>query len=190
MHGIVNHMVQLDVLALESMQRLRWGPLTAVLVIASAWWVKGPVFVAVGAYRDVSQRRWLPLTAACAALSLALASVLSGLLKGLVDRPRPALTDGAIAPAVPTPDSPSFPSGHTTTAFATAVAVSVLHPRLRVPLLILAGVVGLSRAYLGVHFWVDVAAGALLGTLVGLVAGFAARALLRALQARRAEARA
>jgi undecaprenyl-diphosphatase len=187
MHAFVNHMMQLDVLALEQIEGLRWGPATALFVLASAWWVKGPLFVAIAALRDVTHRRWLPLTAACAAASLLLASLLSDLLKQLVERPRPELTDGSIDPAVATPDSPSFPSGHTTTAFAAAVAVSVLQPRLRAPLMAVAALVGVSRAYLGVHFLIDVMAGAALGTAVGLGVGLAARALARHLARRRPE---
>ena len=186
----VHNAIQFDVLALQGIQQLRWGPLTGFFVLVSAWWVKGPLFIAVGALRDLSLRRWLPLTAACAGASLALASLISTLLKELVERPRPAFTDGAggIVPAVPTPDSHSFPSGHTTTAVATAVAVSILHPRLKWPLLAIAGLVGLSRAYLGVHFVIDVLAGALVGTAVGLLVGLCARAFVRQLRRRRAEA--
>jgi undecaprenyl-diphosphatase len=174
----VSDVIQLDVLALEMAQALRWEPLTAFFVLVSAWWVKGPLFIAVGAMRDVTQRRLLPLTALTAATSLLFADLMATLLKGLVERPRPEHTASSIDPAVATPTDPSFPSGHTTTAFACAVAVSVLHPKWRVPMIGLAVLVGISRAYLGVHFPIDVMAGAVVGTMVGLLTGLAARAAL------------
>ncbi len=59
----------------------------------------------------------------------------------------------------------SFPSGHTTTAFAMAVALSLLLPRLRVALFTLALAIGCSRIVVQAHYISDVAAGGLLGTL-------------------------
>jgi undecaprenyl-diphosphatase len=182
---VVNHLVQLDLLALEAAQAVRWEPLTAFFAFVSVWWIKGPLFVVVGALRDVAQRRLLPLTGLAAAVSLLLADLSATLIKGLVERPRPEFTDPSIAPAVATPADPSFPSGHTTTAFACAVAVSVLHPRYRAPLIGVAALVGVSRLYLGVHFPIDVMAGAAVGTSVGLVTGLAARSALREWRRRR-----
>ena len=139
-----------------------------LFVLLSAAWVKGPLIVACGACADVRARRMLPLTAATGAVALGVGAALSGLVKELVDRARPAFADPAFNALVSTPDTPSFPSGHATTAFAAAAAVGALHPRLRVPLFLLAALVGFSRVYLGVHFALDVLAGAALGTAIGL----------------------
>ncbi|MEN9999323.1 MAG: hypothetical protein RI922_2313 [Bacteroidota bacterium] len=60
----------------------------------------------------------------------------------------------------------SFPSGHTSAAFATATSISLIYPKwyIIVPAYLWAGSVGYSRMYLGVHFPTDVLAGAILGT--------------------------
>jgi undecaprenyl-diphosphatase len=186
MESLTHSILHLDARALEWIQSVRWAPITPLFVLLSAWWVKGPVLVALAGAREIGRRRWLPHAAICGAISLVVASLVSGLLKALVERPRPAVADHAISPVVGTPHSPSFPSGHTTTAFAAAVAISIVEPRLRTPMLVIASLVGISRAYLGVHFVLDVVAGAMLGAALGAGIGLVVRALLRQRQSRAA----
>ncbi len=63
-------------------------------------------------------------------------------------------------------NSYSFPSGHTTTAFATATALTLDYPKwyVIVPSYAYAGTVAYSRMHLGVHYPSDVLAGALIGS--------------------------
>ena len=168
MLAVVHALTELDHAILESVQAIRWSPATALFVLASAWWVKGPLFVLLGGLGDARARRKMPLTAACTAASLACACLVSAVLKDAFDRARPEAADPSLIPAIATPTNASFPSGHAMTAFATAVAVGALHPRLRWPALALAALVALSRVYLGVHFTFDVVVGAALGTAIGL----------------------
>lgn len=62
----------------------------------------------------------------------------------------------------------SFPSGHATTAFAVACALSLLYPRLRLPLFAAAAVAAASRVIVGAHYPGDVIAGAWFGVVVTL----------------------
>ncbi len=63
----------------------------------------------------------------------------------------------------------SFPSGHAQTAFGTATALAYYYRGwYTAPIFILAGGVAISRIYLGVHFPLDVAVGALVGTACSL----------------------
>jgi undecaprenyl-diphosphatase len=161
----------------DAAQALRWEPLTVLFVLASAWWVKWPVLVAVGACGDARCRRRLPPAVLSGLVAVGTAAALTSMLKDLFGRVRPALADPRIEALVPTPDSASFPSGHASTAFAAAIAVGAFYPRLRWPLLGLAGLVGLSRIYLGVHYVLDVLAGAALGLALGLLVVWASRRL-------------
>ena len=64
---------------------------------------------------------------------------------------------------------PSFPSGHTSIAFSMATILGHQYPRWRIPLYVGAGLVGLSRIYLGRHYASDVLMGAAVGTITGTV---------------------
>lgn len=68
----------------------------------------------------------------------------------------------------------SFPSGHTTTAFSVAVLLTLFarNKNFGYLYLVLAACVGWSRIYLGEHFFADVLAGALLGSLTSLIAWY------------------
>ena len=67
------------------------------------------------------------------------------------------------------PSSTSFPSGHSASAAAFAVAVGDLLPALKLPLRGAASIVAFSRVYTGVHYPSDVLVGATVGTLLGRV---------------------
>ena len=110
----------------------------------------------------------------------------NGILKHLVSRPRPWLTVEGLLPLVAEPDPNSFPSGHTSAAFAAASAWCRALPRrwMGALALALAACVALTRLYVGVHFPSDVAAGVLVGLLCGWLACLLGRALLRRLDRR------
>ena len=157
-------------------EAVRWEPLTFVFLLASAWWVKWPLIAAFGACGDAACRRKVPWAGAAALGAVGVAALLVTVLKETFDRARPPLGGGIDAVGV-VPASASFPSGHAATAFAAAVAVGLVHPRLRRPLLALAALVALSRVYLGVHYVLDVVAGTILGVAVGIVVARVVRSI-------------
>lgn len=94
-------------------------------------------------------------------------------LKNSIRRARPAQVLAAFAQPYITPsDTFSLPSGHTAGAFVMVVAVACCYP-LWLPLALLwACGIGLSRIFLGVHFPLDVLAGAVLGTASAMIGLF------------------
>lgn len=126
--------------------------------------------MAAGVLSDDKQMRQNALYVAS---SSAVNVVATLLIKKLVKRPRPF--NGLVKiNAVYQPSHYSFPSGHTSTAFTTATALSNSYRKWYViaPAFLWAGSVSFSRLYLGVHYPTDVAAGAVLGTGSALSMGF------------------
>jgi undecaprenyl-diphosphatase len=124
-------------------------------------------------------RRWRALLAF--ASTEALTPLTTNVFKHLVDRPRP-----------PNPmlhaNGSSFPSGHSSYAAATAVALVLLFSRPGKGRLIWWALAALSsaamawsRTYLQLHWLTDVLAGALLGTGIALLC-FASAQIVRASQ--------
>lgn len=97
-------------------------------------------------------------------LSAGVAGILSYVIKKLVSEPRPYEVDARIA-QWSVGGGFSFPSGHTTEAFATATAMVLLYRswKVAVPAYSWALLIGYSRMHLGVHYPFDVLAGMIIG---------------------------
>jgi undecaprenyl-diphosphatase len=126
---------------------------------AACWLVLGAAGAVVDRRRSARWRRTTGVVAGAYALNTA--------VKLVVRRRRPAL-DG-LPPLVGTPTGLSFPSAHSTSSFAAADAFSRLGLP-PAPLYALAAALAFSRLYLGVHYPSDIAAGAVLGTVLSRAA--------------------
>lgn len=103
-----------------------------------------------------------------ALLSLVVCFIINNeILKNVIARPRPFTQLAQLNTLIPRPSSFSFPSGHTANSFAAAGAFYYYgNKKWGISALILAGFIGFSRLYLGVHYPSDVLCGALLGLLI------------------------
>ena len=87
-------------------------------------------------------------------------------LKFLIQRPRPFYFLGMASKLSQSPGEvidPSFPSAHSTFAFMMATLLACWFPRCRMIFFVLAGFIGWTRIYLGLHYPTDVLAGCFLG---------------------------
>lgn len=104
------------------------------------------------------------------ACSLMLSTVLGeGILKHLIQRPRPFIEVPNIHILVSKPASYSFPSGHTASSFAAVGIIWSQLKRYRFPALILGILIAFSRMYLFLHYPSDILGGMLLGITSAII---------------------
>jgi undecaprenyl-diphosphatase len=130
------------------------------------WYAMGLAILAFG-----GDGRFAALGAAGTAAILSI--LLFIVLKRFTGRRRPCQIEPHCWATLLPPDQFSFPSGHTMTAFAVAVSLSMFYPTLAIGLAFCALSIAASRILLGMHFLSDVVAGALIGTGLGYL-GFVA----------------
>ncbi len=105
-------------------------------------------------------------------MAIAVPGLFVAVIKRLVGRARPFVAGEAPWTSqflVWRPDYASFPSGHATTAFAAAIAIGALCPRLRPVMWTYAIVIAVSRVIVTAHHPSDVIAGAVAGAVGALL---------------------
>lgn len=158
--------VSIDQALLLSVRRWESAAMTRFMKILTrlgdpgTWFVVGLALIAAGGPG--------PRYGALLGAGAFFAVVLSQLLKRVCCRTRPDCGITGFAALAENPDSFSFPSGHTAAAFGIAVALAGEESWLGMLMLALSSGIAVSRVYLGAHYPLDVAAGALVGTLSGL----------------------
>jgi undecaprenyl-diphosphatase len=142
-----------------------WAIFAVVALAAATWFFARPG----GSIRS-------KLAAASAGAATVLALIANAVLGHLWYHPRPFVHDPRdTVLLVHHGADNSFPSDHTSVAFAIAFAVLAFHRRLGLLLVLAATGVGLARIFVGVHYPVDVAAGALVGLGAALIVTTAGR---------------
>lgn len=164
-------MDRIDRAGVETLSGLHWPVVTPIAKLLSS--THHLVFLVIAIVLTISLRRLSPVV--MTVVAMVVAGRVGAILKDIIDRPRPPLGDHNVHALIAVPPDPSMPSGHALTSFTCAVVLAGFAPRWRIPLLVYAGLVALSRPYLGVHYPSDVIVGALVGVALGLLLNAAFR---------------
>jgi membrane-associated phospholipid phosphatase len=118
--------------------------------------------------------RFLQQLAVAAFLSTVVSGVFCNLLRFPVGRARPYTKESHLTFKGPQlqPKFHGFPSGHTSTAFGTAVPLLIAFPEAGIPVTLFAGAMAWARVYDKQHYPTDVIVGAIIGTIAGIAGGW------------------
>lgn len=108
----------------------------------------------------------------------------SQILKQIFERIRPCNALPDVKLLIGCSKSYSMPSSHAVNNFAAAIFFSKLFPNYKIPLIIIACLMALSRPIVGVHYFSDIVVGALIGMIVGYLMALAALRVDRLLEQR------
>ena len=102
-------------------------------------------------------------------LSTFLAWLISELLKKIIPSIRPFKINGYPPLTITVPLGGSFPSAHTSSAFALAISIIIYNPELGFAFLLGALTVAAGRMFANVHYFIDILGGSFLGSLVAFL---------------------
>lgn len=182
MQALFDSFLNFDLSVFEWIQSIQNGFLDVIMVAITTLGDSGIIFIALGLALLITKKHRKEGFAVLAALAVML--VCNDLfLKELFARPRPfnlfqidpekyaEWGDTYIFPElVHKPSSFSFPSGHTSSAFAAAIALLWHNRKWGIPLTVFAALMGFSRIYVEVHYCTDVLAGFVSGCVYALIA--------------------
>jgi len=137
---------------------------SSIAVSNTTTYVGASVPIVLGVTALITKDEDMLKNALAVGISLGVTTLATTGIKYAVGRPRPYITYPDIV-SYEDISSRSFPSGHTSYAFAAATSLSLKYPKWYIiaPSYLWACSVGYSRMNLGVHYPTDVLAGAILG---------------------------
>jgi undecaprenyl-diphosphatase len=99
-------------------------------------------------------------------VTVSLAWIVAAALKAWIASPRPFVTFPMLEPLFLYGSHDSFPSGHATIFFALATAIWFSHRWAGAAFFVAAILISIARVMVGIHYPVDILAGAIIGILV------------------------
>ena len=179
MTAFFDSLLGFDLAVFEWVQSIQSHFLTAIMTTVTTLGDEGIIFIVLGLVLFCTKKYRKAGLSILVALVVML--VLNNLvLKELIARPRPFNLDPETYAwwhevykypnfNIHQPSSYSFPSGHTSSAFAAAIALLCHNRKLGIPTTIFAAIMGFSRIYVEVHYCTDVIGGAIVGIIYALI---------------------
>lgn len=183
--AIFDKFLGFDLSVFEWVQGIQGRFMTAVMVTITTLGDEGIIFIALGLVL-LCTKKYRKVGFAILVALVVMLICNNIILKDLLARPRPihlynidpeayALWGGENAKYVfpwfvHAPSSFSFPSGHTSSAFAAAFAILIYNRKIGIPMTFFAALMGFSRIYVEVHYCTDVIAGAVVALIYAFIA--------------------
>ncbi|MBD3344559.1 MAG: phosphatase PAP2 family protein [Chitinivibrionales bacterium] len=139
------------------------------IITNEEFWIIPAIVAAIFFIRFEKKKALLVIGAMLIAVAIS-DPVCCRILKPLFDRPRPCHPEVLLEGGrflMGNKRSPSFPSAHAMNMFTQAMLLTMFYPRRWIWFFLFASLIGFSRIYVGVHYPLDVLAGALFGILTG-----------------------
>lgn len=136
-----------------------------VLVIGAALVYLFYFFAAHPRWKEKSLRAWI-WECFTITVSVLVADGVTAVLKIIFNTARPFVAHLDVNPLVSESMYTSFPSGHATVFFALATALYLYNRKVGSVFFLFAVIIALSRMVVGVHYPIDILAGALIGVVV------------------------
>ncbi len=179
MTAFFDSLLGFDLAVFEWVQSIQSHFLTAIMTTVTTLGDEGIIFIVLGLVLLCTKKYRKAGVSILVALVVML--LLNNIvLKELIARPRPFNLDPETYDwwyevykypyfNIHQPSSYSFPSGHTSSAFAAAIALLCHDRKLGIPTTIFAAIMGFSRIYVEVHYCTDVIGGAIVGIIYALI---------------------
>ena len=170
--GMTNNLVNLDYTIFQFINNLtgHWPALDWLGIFLASYlqYVMGAGLLIFWFWRKSREERIKNLWAAGVAIGAVILSrlVLTEIIHWLWFRPRPFI-DHAVNSLLAHENTGSFPSGHAAFFFALAMATYFFNRRAGQWLFAAATLISIARVYVGVHYPLDILAGALVGIFSG-----------------------
>ncbi len=178
MQSLFEPFLNFDLSVFEWVQTIQGGFLDKLLVLITTLGEKGIIFILIGLVL-LCTKKYRKAGVAILAAMLVMGIGNNLILKTIFARPRPFNLDPVeyawwheiykFPELVSRPTSFSFPSGHTSSAFAAAIALLWYDKKFGIPLTLFAAVMGFSRIYVEVHYCTDVLFGVLVGVIYAII---------------------
>lgn len=178
MAHLFDRFLEFDLSIFQWIQTIQSPVLSAILKVITTLGEAGIIFILLAfVLLFIKKYRKIGVAVIVALLVMEIGNNL--ILKELFARPRPFNLTGAeydwwneiykFPEIVSRPSSWSFPSGHTSSAFAAAIAVLFYNRKIGIPVTLFAFIMGFSRIYVEVHYPTDVLFGILVGVVYALI---------------------